>query len=138
MFFKIILLTLHTSLSLLHTNWLTHQLCCCSKFISTNLISHNHEKKKEPNIHNKIFKMILEMDGRVSGQSLKYLTCQSLSAFKGVYVRFILKTQVSYCFQKNWWLSLKAPKIKWKNLNRHSLLRGHAFPLITSHFLPSK
>ena len=42
-------------------------------------------KKKEPNIHNKIFKMILDMDGRVSGQSLKYLTCQSLSAFKGVY-----------------------------------------------------
>ena len=30
------------------------------------------------------------------------------------------------------------PKIKWKTLNRNSLLRGHAFPLITSHFLSSK
>ena len=62
--FKIILLTLHTGLSLLYTIM---------------------KKKKDPNIHNKIFKMILDMDGRVSGQSLKYLTCQSLSAFKGVY-----------------------------------------------------
>ena len=43
---KIILLTLHTGLSLLYTIM----------------------KKKDPNIHNKIFKMILDMDGRVSGQ----------------------------------------------------------------------